>query len=173
LKGITASNEAFAVVFPEVFNVGYHGWYDNDNAYAFIVAENGGTNHELVSVSRVRAGSLPITKFVGRNIRRIPESTSMSYVAKDDPEKWYVLELNVLNNESKVITETVKGSEDLAWLDKDNLIMAKGSKVYHNNLTKNTGWESVSASSLSDIDGEITRIAVSPNNEWLAFVVTR
>lgn len=176
IQGGMATNENFEVVFPEVNLVGYHAWVDADNAMVFLVdPDPEGDNHTLEKASRIKSKTQKVATKIGRSLVMQPENKALSFIDKSNDKKWLVKRYDIQRNLAVEMLPAVPGSEDVAWLDANHLIMAKGQNIYINTTDRKYGdnWQIVAANATNNINGEISRLAVSPDQKWLAMVVTQ
>ncbi|MFN3381435.1 MAG: hypothetical protein ACK41O_18390, partial [Runella zeae] len=83
--------------------------------------------------------------------------------------EWQVEALDMKTLQSKKLIATPTGSEDCAWSSDGTLWMAQGAKLYKWNPKYNTEWQEVADWSSLGIK-QITRLAINPQNNKLAFV---
>ncbi|NNM13282.1 MAG: hypothetical protein HKO58_03060, partial [Gammaproteobacteria bacterium] len=170
------TNDQFSVVFPEVKRVGYHTWADANTAYVFLVDPNpAGERHTLEVVARNSGKSRQIASTIGRSLVMQPETDHLVFVDKSDSKNWLIKTYNPTTTLAVEMLNALNGSEDMAWLDKENLLMASGNEIYLNTSENGYGenWQLVSGNSLHDLPGTISRLAVSPDLQWLALVVSK
>lgn len=156
------------VIVPDLV-IGYHTWLDQNTIFSFVLGEpatlqkndlSAGTNTVLVSNP-------------GRSLHKIPGTNTISYVDKSDENNWVIKSYYPANNSTTTITNTIPGSEDMAWSQEGFMFMGSGSTLYiYNPESDETGWESIADLSSWNLDG-ISRIAISPRSNKIAIVVNK
>ena len=113
------------VVLPDARRVGYYHWLDADRVAYFDV----GTPNTLV-VANLRYGTTQrLTPDIGRCFQALPNG-DMAYVHKVTPTRWEIKALDRQTLASRVLAETLAGSEDFVVLEDSSLLMGKGSKLF-------------------------------------------
>ena len=139
-------------LFPEVKNVGYYHWLDNDQVALFLVGEP----HSL-AIGDTRDNSITnITSNIGRGMASAPDG-DLLFIQKLSESTWYIKKLNLETGKSSIITETKKGSEDFILLD-DTILMAQGAKLYSYPLSGGKLWTEVADLSMIGLQN-ITRLS--------------
>ena len=145
--------------------VGYHAWADERTLALFIIGRP--ATLQVVDVKTGEYGTIATS--VGRSLHRVPRTEKISYVHKMSPTEWLIKEYDTKTHAKRMLTATLPGSEDYAWTNDGALLMAQGSKLYTLQPGKDTGWRE-----LADFTGagvtEITRIAINPRGDRIAFV---
>lgn len=155
--------------------VGYHAWLpDGDTLLLFVLDEP----HRLVlaRASRPRGEGRTLAQDIGRALHALPSGDAFSFVWKNAPAKegWWVTRAEPDGEGGAELTPlfpTLEGREDLAWSPDGHAWMAAGRTIYRR-APGDDEWEPVADLS-GDVPGEITRLAVSPDGERLAFVAER
>jgi len=104
--------------------VGYHSWINGSELASFLV----GDPHRLMIHNIIDDTRQLITKNPGRSL--ISRSGMLYYIYKISPENWILKVFDPLTGNSKSITKTINGSEDMDILPNGHFIMAAGSKLY-------------------------------------------
>jgi WD40 repeat protein len=149
--------------------IGYHVWTGPAEIAAFVL----GSPNTLQVIDTGTGASTTLDVNIGRSLLRRPGGTTVSYVAKlaargDVPAVWLIKEFDIKTRRVSVITETVKGSEDLTWLPDGRILMGSGSTLM---VWKDaaTGWTSAGDVAAAGVT-KITRLSASPDGKWLAIV---
>ena len=150
------------LVLAGVDSVGYHAWRDENTLALFIV----GDPHSL-RVASVSTGTETLVALdIGRALHHIPGSDDFSFLLHRD-DRFRVTRLDPDTMRMSHIADALPGSQDCAWTPSGSLLMASESQVY---VLSNAGdWEPVREFAEPALQG-ITRMAVSPDGEWLAIV---
>lgn len=153
-----------ALMLEQFKPVGYHAWADARTVALFILGKP--VTLQIVEVSTGVWGVIATN--VGRSLHRVPGTQKVSYVHKLGDDNWQIRQYDVKTHAKETVTKTLPGVEDYAWTPDGRLIMAKGEKIYAWRAGE-TDWREV-----ADFSGQsfktITRIAVSPRGDRVAFV---
>jgi len=156
-----------SVILDKIKPVGYHVWVDEKRLVLFIL----GSPNTLQLVDVATQKTEIIASNIGRSLHRIPDQRKVSFVHKVSADEWIIKSLDPDSLKTETIIKTLPGSEDYAWTGRGDLISAKGSKLFKFAPGKDKDWQEV-----ADFSGEgitaITRLAVSPNSNRLALVVS-
>jgi dipeptidyl aminopeptidase/acylaminoacyl peptidase len=143
--------------------VGYHAWIDDTTLGLFIVGEP-----TLLKVFDLRSGRMrDIGKDIGRCIQVVPARPGLAYIEPHaDGKKWLKF-LQWPSGLTRLVTEPLEGSEDFTLGNDGELYMAREKSIY--------GWEHENAkwklmATFTDVPGPITRLAVNPRADLMAFV---
>jgi hypothetical protein len=155
---------------PEVLinslKVGYHAWIDSENLLLFVLGDT-------MTLHRYTVGSkkdIIIASRPGRSLHKVPKSSAMSFVHKLSESEWLIKKLNT-DGSIEVITSTLPGREDLTWTPDGKIIISDGKKLFYYHPGKTATWIEIEMPH-SMPAGTITRLAVSPKGNQLAFVVS-
>lgn len=141
--------------------IGYQLWYDQ-NTLISAVLENEGLS--LYSTNMATGAHIRLAEKIGRSIHHIPNTNLISYISKAMDE-WEIRSMDVTNKNSKLITNTLEGSEDMVWYG-NSILMGKGSKIH---IFKNNSWSEWADLSKRGITN-ITRLAISKDGNMIAIV---
>jgi hypothetical protein len=167
---------AASLVLDNVKPVGYHLWLDARTLALFVLGDEktGKPNSlQLVTLSKtaptaVEESTLHVN--VGRSLQRVPRRPdSFSFVHKTSPDNWLIKIVNVSAHQTELVTKTLPGSEDLAWLPDGSILMAQDSKLFRFDTANPTGWQQVADFTSAGMR-RITRLALSPKADRLALV---
>lgn len=167
---------AASLVLDNVKPVGYHLWLDARTLALFVLGdEKAGTPNTLQLVTLKKDAPTAVEEStlhtsVGRSLQRVPRrADSFSFVHKVAPDEWLIKIINVAAHQTELLTRTLPGSEDLAWLPDGTVLMAHDAKLFRFDPARPTGWQQV-----ADFTGtglrRITRLALSPKADRLALV---
>lgn len=109
---------------------------------------------------------IQLAKNVGRCVKKIPNTESVSYLTKDDTTGYTMLTFNIITGEMGSTFKMPKGVEDFAWTNEGKLICGSSGKLLMlDPLKPDGGW--VELADFSKSIGEFYRIAISPRgNRW-------
>lgn len=143
--------------------VAYYTWYDEHTIVSAVIEDN---NLNLF-VSNLQEGTnRKYATNVGRSFHRIPNSNLVSFISKANENQWQIKSLNPLTGDTKVISNTLDGVEDICWLDSKTLLTGKENELYKLRLQKDNNWKQIADLSSNDIT-KITRLAVNSESNKL------
>ena len=154
-------------IVKQEFRVGYHVWIDATHLALFVLAEKGEPN-TLQLFDTVAGTSEIVARSVGRSLLVRPGTGMVSFMSTAEPRM-----VNAIDPRSRVITSLVaplEGSQDAVWLADGRLVMARGRTLYAWTPGTTTWSELVTIPTVSTTTDPITRMAVSPDGRWIAFV---
>ncbi len=163
--------EAPELLYDDIAPVGYYDWYDN-KAAMFVLGEP----NKLV-YARGKGNVQEISKNIGRSVKKRPNTSEIAYLDRNDlqstenGDQVSIKSINLKSNTYQSFGYALPGSQDLIWLDKNHLLMAKGNEVFIKNV-KETDWHSLGKIE-SSTHQNITRMAYSPELNKLVFVMNR
>ncbi|MBW1295702.1 nuclear transport factor 2 family protein [Aquimarina litoralis] len=145
--------------------VGYHCWYNKDIIVSSVLEDKG---LSLVVSNLENKKNTTFQKKIGRSLHKIPNTNLISYVSKEN-EQWEIKSLDPISGETKKITNTIPGAEDMCWLLNGTILMPKGNIIYKFNPKTDNRWSAFHTFSDPEI-GNITRIATNSINSLLTLV---
>ena len=160
------------LVLTDVKPVGYHAWADDRTLALFVLGQP--PTLQIADARTGRAGI--VARGVGRSIQRIPGGHTVSFVEREAPAleggapTLWIRELDPNTKRVTPLVRAVAGATeaDCAWTPDGVLLMAHGGALY--------GWRRGDAewTRIADLDAlglkGVTRIAVSPKGDRIAFV---
>jgi dipeptidyl aminopeptidase/acylaminoacyl peptidase len=161
------------VVLADVKPVGYHAWIDETRLALFVLGATG-PPHALQLASSADGTSSVVASGIGRSILVRPGLGTVSFMTTAPR---MMRELNPKTGAMTDIVAPPDGSQDAAWLPDGRLLMARGTTILVWSAGAD-GWAPFAdLAALGTTDGgaspavsSITRMAVSPDGRWLAFV---
>lgn len=161
-----AANAEAELVLESVRDIGYHAWLSPGKLAVFLVGDP--VRLELVDVhSERRAG---IATQVGRALARIPAEDALAFVDQQASDLWRVVRYDLDTGAFAELITTPPGSQDFAWAANGGLFMGDGARLLFWDGHADSQWQTVRDFSAS-YQGTITRIAVAPAMDRIAFVV--
>jgi dipeptidyl aminopeptidase/acylaminoacyl peptidase len=171
-----AGGDAGVLVLENVKPVGYHLWLDARTLALFVLgdAKAGQPNSlQLVTLDKTRPIAIEESTLhvqIGRSLQRVPRtSASFSFVHKSAPNEWLIKIVDVQAHRTSVVTKTLPGSEDLAWLPGGSILMARDSKLFRFDPAHDQDWKEIADFTAAGLH-KITRLALSPKADRLALV---
>ena len=154
-----------AVILPGIKAIGYHAWINRSTVALFVIG-----NPLTLQIADVGTGNVDtVFSNIGRSIHKVPGKNSVGFVHKISGNEWWIKELSVSSRTESKVMQTVEGKEDYAWTPYGFVVMAQDSKLFMYKTGHLTQWTEFADFSEKNIKS-ITRIAISPNGDWLAFV---
>ena len=156
-----------ALLFTDIKPVGYHAWVDDKRVAMFILGQP-----PTLQVGALASGKAAVmAESIGRSLHRIPDSKLISFVHKMSDSDWRIKQLAVDSGTVEDIVATLPGREDYAWTKHGTLLMADGASLYYLD-NADQGWKMMYDFAPHGVKN-ITRLAIDPSAEKLAFVATR
>lgn len=158
-----------SVVLPDLKPIGYHAWIDADTVMVFVLGEP-------ATLQRASPGSAlaeVVAGNIGRSLVAIPNARAVSFTTRDENNVWWTKRYDADTREVRTLIHSAEGPVNnaephTAWSRDGRLFMASGTKIFW--------WKEGAADwmPLGDLAAapvaNISRLAVSPDGRWLAFV---
>lgn len=155
------------VLLPNIKPVGYHAWLGGARLVAFVLGTPS-TLHVLNSdgtADEVRARN------VGRSLNRVPGMDAFSYTQPDSANASWITMHHVAGGTDATLVRVSLDNEYHAWTpDRVLLSTYKSRLVRWNGAIDSTAKWSVVADLATSGLKNVSRLAVSPDGKWLAFV---
>ena len=155
------------LVLEKIKPVGYHVWVDRNTLVLFVLGQP--DTLQLVDVPTEKAETI-ITN-IGRSLHKMPRGQLVSFVHKISDDELVIKSLDVKTRKISPIIKMLTGSEYFVWSRAGALLMAQGSKLFEYDPASDKDWQEVADFSKEGIN-QITRLAVSPKGDRLAFVAS-
>jgi dipeptidyl aminopeptidase/acylaminoacyl peptidase len=170
----TMDGKTPSLVLTDVKPVGYHAWADDRTLALFVL----GKPATLQLADRTTGAATIAATDIGRSIQKTPGRDTVSFVLRETPASGGAPTLTVREFAPKTraitpLVPVVSGATeaDLAWTPDGLLLMAHNGALY--------GWRRGDKdwSRLADLDAlglsGVSRMAVSPKGDRIAFVATK
>ena len=165
------------VVLENVKPVGYHAWADDKTVALFVLGGEGQPSTLQVADTRTGAARTLATD-IGRSLQREPGSGStrlITFVQRERHGEMVHLTIKQLNSATgaiETLTPAVEGANeaDLAWTPDGTLLMVKEGVLY-GWKRGSPGWKEVASLQRLGLS-RVSRLAVSPRGNWIAFVAS-
>jgi dipeptidyl aminopeptidase/acylaminoacyl peptidase len=170
-----AGGPTASLVIENVKPVGYHLWLDERTLALFVLGDEKTKQPNTLQLVTLKKGApvaIEVSTLhvnVGRSLQRVPRRDAFSFVHKAAPDDWLVKLIDVRAHRTELLTKTLPGSEDLAWLPDGSLLMAQDSKLFRFDPAREHSWQQVADFAAAGLR-KITRLAVSPKGDRLALV---
>lgn len=153
-----------SLILEKIKPVGYHWWLDDHTLALFILGKP--NTLQLVDTRTEKAET--IAENPGRILRRIPQQNKLSFVHKISDQEWIIKAYDLDSRKTTELIKTFPGVEDYAWTPAGDLLMAKDAKLFVRKKL-DWAWQEIADFSKAGLRN-ITRIAVSPKGDRIAFV---
>jgi hypothetical protein len=159
------------LLYNDIEPVGYYDWYDN-KAAMFVL----GTPNKLV-YARGKNDLLEIDSNIARSVKNRPKTGQITYLSNQEKleiDDKHALQLKSFDLETSKYENHgfgLEGSQDLIWLDKNYLLMARGNSIYRRKISEKT-WELVSTIPIQTHQN-ISRMAYSADLNVLVLTMER
>jgi len=159
---------AASPIAPAVTGVGYHAWLDASRIAVFLLGEP----ITLAIVDLGDGSSRKIADEPGRALHRIPGRDRLSWVGRDG-EGFALFAWDPASGESTRLGPAPASEQrDCAWTPDGAALAAVGSKLYRMSPGADAVW--IEVADLAPFGaGAISRLAVSPAGDRIAFVADR
>lgn len=153
------------VILPDIMPVGYQAW---GNAFTLGIFVLGSPATFQIADTRTGVGEI-VAYNVGRSIHKIPNRHKISFTHMV-PDYW-IKEIDIDSRAVRPLVRLME-SEFYAWTPDGSVITGSGSKLFRWRYTGGSAWEEVADFAEAGIEG-ISRLAVSPQGDWVAIVGVR
>lgn len=162
---IPLDGSAASVLLADIKPVGYHAWGDEYTLGLFVLG-SGGTPATFQVADRRTGTARVIARDIQRGVAKVPGAHAISYVARASRDESWIMQYDLVTGDTTRVARTLPGVQDHAWTPGGVLLAAQGSRVF--------AWVASAWMPIGDLarDGAeaITRLAVSPRGDMLAFV---
>ena len=149
-------------LIPELV-VAYYTWHDENTVVSAVIEENG-LNLFVINVKD--GTSKKLQNNVGRSFHKIPNTTLVSYISKEDEKNWQIKSLNPATGVTKIIANTIQGVEDICWINNNTILSGKGSVLYKLTLQKDNNWKQITDLESKGVS-KITRLIANKDSNKL------
>lgn len=152
------------LLFPDIAPVGYHAWNQYGSLILFILGEP----PTLQLADPYTNTVTTVAQDIGRSLQARRDPDFFSFLHRDGDD-WVIRLVKPSNGAVFELVEALSGSQDLAWTPDGRMLMATGSQVFVRDPFQDDAWIQAADLSAAGI-GSITRLAVSPSGDQIAFV---
>jgi hypothetical protein len=154
------------VSHPDEKGVGYHAWIDTDTLLLFIVGQPS-------TLGRYQPGAAAIelvTSGIGRALVAIPNTKAASFTTRDENRAWWLNRYDADTRSVRPLVQMPEGPGEpyASWTRDGRVYTASGARIFSWKEGE-AGWTLVGDLSAAPLTN-ISRLAVSPDGRWLAFV---
>lgn len=147
--------------------VGYHAWLSASRLVTFIL----GTPATLHVIDTDGSRDEIRARDVGRALQRIPGKDAFSYAQRDSTKALWIMTQPVTGESETMLVRAPADNEYHAWTPDAVLLSATGGRLVRWNraLDASRAWLPVADLTKNGVKN-VSRLAVSPDGKWLAFV---
>ena len=148
--------------------IGYHAWIDRNRLALFVL----GSPNTLQLVDLTTGKSEVVANGIGRSLLIHPRDGHVTFMSTAQPRT-----MRKLDPDTRAIVDLMPpldGSQDAAWLPDGRLLMARGTLISIATPAPDARWtplvDLTTAKTPGPAVSAVTRMAVSRDGRWLAFV---
>jgi hypothetical protein len=155
------------VVLESLAPVGYHAWLDQFRLAVYVL----GTPSTLHVVRRDGGEDDVRASHIGRTIQRVPAQGWYSFVQLDSTRTPWIVAQPFEGGAVSRLVRLPEGNEYYSWAPDGTLLSDSGSSILRWNGVSGEGsaWLPLASAAPFPVK-DISRLAVSPDGRWLAFV---
>ncbi len=148
--------------------VGYHVWADNSHLAMFILGDPNTLHYMRLPTKE----DTVLAQNIGRSLHLIPGERAISFIHKLSATDWKIKKLDTETMKITALASTLPGREDIAWTPDGRIISSDGSKIYILNPGKENTWKEIPLLAGGELLKGVTRLAISPEGDRLAVVIS-
>lgn len=155
------------VVLADLKPIGYHAWVDAATVMVFVLGQP-------ATLQRATPGAIEaevVTGNIGRALVSIPGTRAVSFTTRDDNRVWWFKRYDADTREVRTLVQAPEGGTGepyAAWTRDGRLYTAAGTRILSWKEGE-AGWTLVGDLASAPVK-DLSRLAVSPDGRWLAFV---
>ena len=153
------------LVLPALAPVGYHAWLSATRLVAYVL----GTPSTLHVVNRDGTNDEIRTRDVGRSIQRIPGQNWYSFTRRDAARELWIIAQPFEGGPFAPLVHAAPDNEYHAWTPEGALLSATEDTIVRWNARTGDDGDWTPIATIPGVKN-ISRLAVSPDGRWLAFV---
>ncbi|MBL6447084.1 hypothetical protein JMN32_12250 [Fulvivirga sp. 29W222] len=147
--------------------IGYHCWFDENILAVFVLGEP--PTLQICNLAKDECS--PKHSNIGRSLHRIPNTSSISFISKEQAP-WQIKSFEPVAGTTRKIINVVNGSEDMCWAPDGTMFMGSDSTLYKFHAAFDRDWVKVADLSEFGLSG-ITRLTINPDGNQIAIVVNQ
>ncbi|MDQ6634947.1 MAG: hypothetical protein M3Z10_09355, partial [Gemmatimonadota bacterium] len=147
--------------------VGYHAWLDSTRLVAYVL----GTPSTLHFVSRDGAVDQIRARDIGRAVHRVPTREAYTFTQRDSAKVLWIMVQPIGDGLTERVIRAAPDNEFHAWASSGELLSASRGILqrWNGRHGEASAWTPVADLSTNGVKN-VSRLAVSPDGRWLAFV---
>jgi hypothetical protein len=157
-----AGGEAPVVVLEKIKPVGYHVWAGSHTLVLFVL---GDPPTLQIADDRTGTGDI-VAKGIGRALAKVPGRDAVTFLQLNADSASWISELDVRTRAIRRVAAAPAGADYHVWTPNGVLLAASGSRIL---AWVDGRWDVAADLGRYGVHG-LSRLAVSPKGDWLAFV---
>lgn len=150
------------LVLERIKPVGYHAWIDARTVFVYVLG-----NPATLQIVDVPTGNATVVASnIGRALVRVPRHDAVNFVQVVRDSGQWLAEYDMATKAVRRLGRLPQGADYVAWTAGGALMTAAGSTIYR--------WDDGTWAVAADVAAagvrNISRLAISPAGDWLAFV---
>ncbi len=154
-----------SLILEKIKPVGYHLWVADHTLVLYMLGASRGPATLQLADDRTGTAEIVGTN-IGRALGKVPGRDAVTFQQLVKDSSSWISELDLRTKQTRRLFKPPAGADYHVWTPGGALLAAAGSKVY---LRTDRGWD-VAADLAPWGVKNITRLAISPRGDWLAFV---
>ena len=148
--------------------IGYHVWTGDHSLVVYVLGSGGrgGTPSTLQIIDDHNGRAEIVATNVGRALQKIPGRDAVSFQQLVRDSLPWIVDLDLRTKQKRELVQAPKGADYHVWAPNGALLTAAASAIFR---YTDDGWAPVADFAKFGVKN-ISRIAVSPRGNWLAFV---
>lgn len=150
------------LVLERIKPVGYHAWIDARTLFVYVL----GNPATLQMVDVTTGNATVVASNIGRALVKVPHHNAVNFVQVVRDSGQWLAEYDITTKSVRRLGRMPQGADYVAWTTAGALITAAGSTIYR--------WDDGTWAVAADVAAagvrNISRLAISPAGDWLAFV---
>ncbi|HTI06754.1 MAG TPA: hypothetical protein VL549_15735 [Gemmatimonadales bacterium] len=155
------------LVLDSIKPVGYHAWADDHTLVLFVLGSP--STLQIADSRSPGAAGTVVARDVGRSLQRIPGRAAVSFVQRDSVNGAWLEEVDARTHEVKKLVKTPPGADFFVWTREGIVLTASGTTLYQWDSQRGGDWQAIADFAPEGLMN-VTRLAVSPNDDRLAIV---
>ncbi len=156
------------VILEAVKPVGYYAWVDKETVVVFVLG-----NPSTLQVADVKSGKIEVlARNIGRSIHRVPGRNAISFVQRSADPNGLIEELDLGTRRIRPLVQLPGGNEFYAWMPDGTLVTGQESCLYGWTEGRDAAWRRIADFTPTGMR-QISRLAVSPNGDYVAIVAAQ
>jgi hypothetical protein len=145
--------------------VGYQAWLDPKTVGLFVLG-----SPATLQVADLESGTTRILlSSIGRSLHAVPGKRAFSVTQLVAEKTWWIVEVDATTAATHPLAKLPDGAEYYLWLPDGSLLSSAGHTIFGFRPGRDSTWTEALSLNAPGM-GTLSRMAVSPNGQWLAVV---
>lgn len=168
LWAFAANGSAPVLLLPDIAPVGYHVWLDDHTLALYVLG-----HPDALEIADTQTGDArPIAHDIGRSLQRVPGGTRFSFLLRAD-SAWDLETADpaVPDGALRRVARMPAGAGYVVWESPTSVLTAAGTILYRMDVSRGAAakWTPIADFGEEGLR-DVSRLALSPDGAWLAFV---